>query len=93
MNENDMTTEVEDIKKKAIQDFCAEMSASMTRKSAEGDFQKEAINLLMEKFEGLDKKILRKMAKVFHASNFSTVVEADEEFQIEYVKVFGVQDD
>jgi hypothetical protein len=43
----------------------------------------------MEKFEGLDKKILRKMAKVYHASNFQSVIEADEAFQLEYIKVHG----
>jgi hypothetical protein len=84
-----VTLEVEDAKKKAIRDYCAEMSASMSRRQAEGTFQNEATALLMEKFEGLDKKILRKMAKVYHASNFQSVIEADEAFQLEYIKVHG----
>ena len=78
----------DDLKKKAIKDFCNEMSASMTRKSAEQDFQREAIKNISEE-QGIDKKILRKMAKVFHESKFHTVHEEQKEFEDMYTGVFG----
>lgn len=76
---------------KAVKDFCDEMSASMSRTAGERDFQKEAISALAEKYE-LDKKILRKMAKTYHASNFATQKADQEEFEIAYEALFGTQE-
>ena len=75
-------------KKKAIKDFCAEMSASMTRVKGETTFRREAVKRAAEKTE-VDKKILRKMAKVYHDSRFLTLKEENEEFETVYTEVFG----
>lgn len=79
---------IDDAKKKAIQGFCNEMSASMTRTSGERDFQKEAIKNLASQWD-VDKKLLRKMAKIFHDSKFNTVKEDNAELESTYQKVFG----
>lgn len=47
-----------------------EISNSMTRVESEKDFQKDAIDTLHEKFEGIDKKYLRQMANDFHKDTF-----------------------
>ena len=82
---------LDDVKKKAIVDFCQEMSASMTRRTAEGEFQREAVTHIAKEYE-LDKKILRKMAKVFHDSKFATVTAENQEFESAYTEVFGIQE-
>lgn len=74
--------------KKAVKDFCDEMSASMSRAGGETDFQKEAIALLAEKHE-LDKKILKKMARTFHKSNYATQKQDQEDFELAYETLFG----
>jgi hypothetical protein len=76
---------------KAVKDFCDEMSASFSRTAGERDFQKEAVSLLAEKYE-LDKKILRKMAKTYHASNFATQKADQAEFEETYEALFGTQE-
>lgn len=73
---------------KAVKDFCDEMSASFSRTAGERDFQKEAVKNLAEQHE-LDKKILRKMAKTYHASNFATQVADHAEFEETYEALFG----
>lgn len=77
----------------AIKGFCAEMSNSFVRVSAERDFQKDAVALLMEKYEFPKeaKKVLKKMAKVHHTAKFQSVVEESEEFQETFRSVFGVE--
>jgi hypothetical protein len=74
--------------KKAVKDFLDEMSASMSRQQGERDFQKEAVVNIAEKYE-IEKPLLKKMAKVFHCSNFSKVKESTEEFEIAYETLFG----
>jgi hypothetical protein len=76
---------------KAVKDFCDEMSASFSRAGGERDFQKEAVARLAEEHE-LDKKILRKLAKTYHASNFATQKADQEEFEVTYEALFGVQE-
>jgi hypothetical protein len=76
---------------KAVKDFCDEMSASFSRTQGEKDFQKEAVSLLAEKHE-LDKKILKKMAKTYHASNFATQKQDQAEFEETYEALFGPQE-
>lgn len=77
--------------KKAVKGFIDEMSASMSRVEGERDFQKEAVNNLAEQFE-LDKKLLKKMAKTFHRSNFATQKSDQEVFELAYEELFGPQD-
>lgn len=73
--------------KKALKDFCVEMSASMVRQADERDFQKEAVKEFADAYE-IDKKILRKMARVYHKQNFMTTVEEQNEFEAVYNQVF-----
>lgn len=80
---------------KAVKDFVNEYDASLFRVAGERDLQKESVALLMEKFQ-LDKsykKILTKMAKTFHKSNYATQKADQEAFQAEYEALFGTPDD
>ena len=65
--------------KKALRDFLGEMSASMARAEGEREFQREAIKDFAEKYT-MDKKVLRKLAKTYHQSNFHTHKQEFEEF-------------
>jgi|TARA_A200000159_G_C7266079_1_gene315122 archaellum component FlaC len=59
--------------KKRIKGCIEEISNSMTRMDAERDFIKEAIASCAEDVE-IDKKHLRKMAKIYHKQNLAEVV-------------------
>jgi hypothetical protein len=72
--------------KKALKDVLVEISNSLTRMDAERDYIKEAINEASEKFD-INKKILRKMAKVYHRNNFTDEVTEMEEFQTMYESI------
>lgn len=76
--------------RKALKGFCSEMSASMSRAEGEREFQREAIKNFSEENE-IDKKILRKLAKVYHKQNFHTTVADAEEFEAAYSKVFETE--
>ena len=69
--------------KKAIQ----EISNSMTRMDAERDLIKEIIKDAHDE-HGIDKKVLRKLARAFHKQNFSEEVATQEEFETLYQEVF-----
>jgi len=73
---------------KAVKDYCTEMSNSMLRAEAERDFQKEATKNIAETHE-LDKKILTKLAKTYHKSNFATICSDQEQFETAYEALFG----
>jgi len=72
--------------KKDVMSWLREMSASMVRAEAERDFQKEAIKNASERFT-LDKKILKRMARVYHKQNFQQEITEMSEFQEIYEKV------
>jgi len=57
-----------------------EISNSMTRIAGEKDYIKEALIAASEKYQ-LNKKYLRRMAKVYHQNNFTDEVSEMEEFQ------------
>ena len=65
-----------------------EISDSLTRAEAERDYVKDAIKAIADE-NGLQKKIVAKMAKVYHKQNYSEVVTEAEEFQRMYEKVTG----
>lgn len=77
--------------RKEIKDLMNELSASYTRAEGERDFVKEAIKNLADKHE-LDKKILKKMSRVFHKSNFHTLSQENEDFEAMYETVLGAQE-
>lgn len=76
MNVNSLSSEQKQQLKKGIQ----ELDDSMTRVAAERELQKEAIADLAEKL-GLDKKLIRRMAKVHHKANFSSEMEENKMFE------------
>jgi predicted site-specific integrase-resolvase len=75
-----------DVDKKALKGVLDELSNSMLRVKSEKEFQKEAITDAAEKFN-MNKRILRKMAKVYHNNSFTEEVMEMEEFQTLYESV------
>lgn len=66
--------------KKKLKGVLDELSNSMIRAKSEKDFQKEAISDAAEKFQ-INKKILRKLANVYHKNSFTDEVVEMQEFQ------------
>lgn len=63
-----------------------EISDSMTRIESERDLIKETINDMSDQFQ-LNKKYIRKMAKVYHKQNFQQEKQETEEFETLYEQV------
>lgn len=76
---SNLTTQNKDKLRKAV----IEISDSLTRIAAERDLQKEIIKKTSEELS-IDKKIIRRMAKVYFNANFTQEVELDEEFEETY---------
>lgn len=72
-----------------IKKMLSEISDSFTRIEAERDLIKETIEALSEDF-AIDKKILRKMARIYHKQNYSTVEAEQEELALLYESVVGI---
>ena len=73
---------------KAIEKALQELSNSMTRQEAERDLIKDIITNLCDD-HSLDKKIIRKMARVYHKRSYTTEVQEHEEFEVLYENVIG----
>jgi hypothetical protein len=58
----------------------------MTRVGAERDLQKEIINETFDKL-GVDKKMIRRLAKVYFKANFNDEVEENNQFESFYDEV------
>jgi hypothetical protein len=56
------------------------MNDSMTRVASERDFQKSALDGAVDK-TGVDKKIIRRMAKVYYKSNYAEEQEENRQFE------------
>lgn len=65
-----------------------EISNSMTRIEAEREYIKEAISDMADKYD-LPKKILNRMARVYHKQNFSETVDENDELVVLYENVVG----
>lgn len=76
---SNLTTQKKDNLRKSI----TEISDSLTRIASERDLQKEIIKKISEELS-IDKKIIRRMAKVYFNANFAQEVELDEEFEETY---------
>jgi hypothetical protein len=76
---SNLTTQNKDKLRKAI----TEIADSLTRIAGERDLQKEIIKKTSEELT-IDKKIIRRMAKVYFKANFTEEVELDEEFEETY---------
>lgn len=74
-----------------IKKMLGEISDSYTRISAERSLIKETIEALSEDFE-IDKKVLRKMAQVYHKQNFTTVEAENEDFVFTYESILGTEE-
>lgn len=72
--------------RKKLKGAIIELDASITRIEAERDLQKTIINDLSEEL-GLDKKLIRKLAKTYHAANFKQEVEEHNTFEEFYTGV------
>jgi DNA-directed RNA polymerase subunit N (RpoN/RPB10) len=66
--------------KKKLKNVIYALNDSMTRAAAERDLQKEAINEIFDEL-GIDKKIVRKMAKAYFMANYNNMVEEEKNFQ------------
>jgi lysyl-tRNA synthetase class I len=71
LNEND---------RNRLKNAIREMNDSMTRVAAERDLQKETIKTLHDEL-GLDKKIVRRMARTYYNANFNSEVEDNKSFE------------
>ena len=69
-----------DSQKKELKEAVQQLNDSMTRVAAERDFQKESINNISDK-TGVDKKIIRRMAKVYFKANYSQEQEENRNFE------------
>lgn len=76
MNVNSLSQNDKERLKNAIK----EMNDSMTRAAAESDLQKEIITKICDEL-GVDKKIVRRMAKVYFKANFNAEVEENRTFE------------
>jgi hypothetical protein len=66
--------------KAELKNAIRELNDSMTRVASERDFQKETLNTISDK-TGVDKKIVRRMAKVYFKSNYSEEQEENRQFE------------
>jgi len=69
-----------DQQKTELKNAIRELNDSMTRVAAERDFQKDTINAISDK-TGVDKKIVRRMAKVYFKSNYAEEQEENRQFE------------
>lgn len=69
-----------DSQKKELKEAIQQLNDSMTRVAAERDFQKDSINAIFDK-TGVDKKIIRRMAKVYFRANYSQEQEENRNFE------------
>ena len=66
--------------KTELKNAIREMNDSMTRAAAERDFQKETLNSISDK-TGVNKKIVRRMAKAYFRSNYAEEQEDNRQFE------------
>jgi DNA-directed RNA polymerase subunit N (RpoN/RPB10) len=72
-----------DVERKRLKKAIMEMNDSMTRVAAERELQKETINTLFDEL-GVDKKLVRRMAKAYYKANFGDEVEENRAFEESY---------
>jgi flagellar biosynthesis GTPase FlhF len=82
MNIEALTAEDKKVLRKAI----IELNDSMTRAGAERDLQKEIIAETNGKL-GVDKRLIRRMAKAYFKANFNDEVEENNTFETFYDEV------
>lgn len=86
---NSATTSVEALSpedRKVLRKAIMELNDSMTRVGAERDLQKEIIGETFDKL-GVDKRMIRRLAKVYFKANFNDEVEENNQFESFYDEV------
>jgi Transcriptional regulator DsbA len=73
--------------KEKLKGVVKELNDSLTRVASERDFQKDAINTAAEEI-GLDKKLVRKLAKVYFTATYDQEVDDQNEFRDYYDNLF-----
>ena len=76
------------IDKDKLKGTIKELNDSMTRVAAEKEFQKEAITKICDEL-GLDKKLVRRMAKVYFRANFNDEMEENKTFEDFYTIILN----
>lgn len=74
---------------KAIKGMVAEVSASMTRIEGERDLINESIKTVSADHE-IDKKVLRKLASIYHKQLYHTVKQENEQVEESYEFLYSV---
>lgn len=64
--------------KKVVKGYLEEMSNSMLRAEAERTLQREATKRISDEAQ-LDKKLLRRLARIYHKQNFTEEQQTNEE--------------
>lgn len=72
--------------RKVLLDAVQELSNSMTRVDGERDFQKEAIVEVAKKLN-LEKKYVRKLARIYHKNNLNEVKQENEDVETLYFEM------
>jgi hypothetical protein len=72
--------------RKVLLDAVQELSNSMTRVDGERDFQKEAIAEVSGKLN-LNKKYVRKLARIYHKNNLNDVKQENEDVETLYFEM------
>lgn len=72
--------------RKTLRKAILELNDSMTRVGAERDLQKEVINEINDKL-GVDKRLVRRIAKAYFKANFKDEVEENSTFEDFYTSV------
>lgn len=76
---------------KAIKGMVSEVSASMTRMEGERDLINESIKKVASDHE-IDKKVLRKLASIYHKQLYHTVKQENEQVEESYAFLFQPDD-
>ena len=77
------------IDKDKLKGAIREMNDSMTRVAAERELQKEIVIKICDEL-GLDKKLVKRMAKVYFKANFNDEIEENKTFEDFYTIVMNV---
>jgi len=75
----------------AIKGMVSEVSASMTRMEGERDLINESIKKVASDHE-IDKKVLRKLASIYHKQLYHTVKQENEQVESSYQFLFKPDD-
>lgn len=78
--------------RKKLKKIVQELNDSLTRIAAEREFQKESIAAVSEEM-GLDKKLIRRMAKTYFNASFNNEKEEHQSFEDFYELVINARDE